>query len=100
MVGAFSVRMDGLIGFPAGISAMVSVSTFITGDFFNVLNAHATGEQGHGNEETDNEDGDEHQDPCDGFKPTKTEGLENTGTEETHCSPPRNRTQGTKKEMV
>lgn len=90
MMGAVSVRMNGLIGFPAGISAMVSVSAFITGDFFNILNAHTTGEQSHGNEETDNEDGNEHQDPCDGFKPAEAEGLENTGAEETNGCPPRN----------
>lgn len=83
-----SVRMNGLIGFPTGVSTVMAVTAFITGYFFNVLNTHTTGKKSHGDEETDDENGDHHQDPCDGFKPAETEGLKNPGAEESNRTPP------------
>ncbi len=100
VVRAVSVRMNGLIGFPAGVSTVVTVTTFVAGHFFNVLNPHATGKKSHRDEETDDQNGDQHQDPCDGFKSAETEGLENSGAEETHGAPPCYGTKGAKKEMV
>lgn len=99
-MGTVTMGVNGLFGFPAGISTVVAMTAFITGYFFNIFNTHATGKKSYGDEETDDENGDHHQDPCDRFKSAETEGLKNPSTEESNRTPPCYRPKGTKKEVI
>lgn len=67
---------------------MMFTSASITGDLTNIIDTHAAGEEGNGKEETNDEDGDCHENPCDGFEAAVAEGLEHTGSQNANNEPP------------
>jgi hypothetical protein len=66
----------------------MTIATTTAGQTHDVFNAHAAGKKSNGQEETYDQNGDRHEDPCNGFQTTKAEPLEHTGTEYSHHDPP------------
>jgi hypothetical protein len=52
------------------------------------MDAHTAGEESDGQEETDDEYGDQHEDPCERLYSTKAESLKDTCTEDAYHEPP------------
>ena len=78
----------------------MTMTAAITGQLHDVLNAHATGEQGDRQEETNDEDGDQHENPCDGFESTVAKSLKDAGTETPYNEPPENRVETAGQQMI
>ena len=74
--------------------------TAITGDLTNIVDTHAAGEESNGKEETNDEDGDCHENPCNGFQAAVAEGLEDTGSQNTDNEPPNHTAEIAGNEMI
>jgi hypothetical protein len=78
----------------------MTMTAAITWQLHDVLDPHATGEQSHRQEETNDKDGDQHENPGDGFKAAIAKSLEDTGTESSHDEPPDNRIETAGQQMI
>ncbi len=67
------------------------VSAAIAGKLHDIFDAHAAGKERHCKEETDDEYGQHHENPCNRFEAAVAEALEYAGAEDTDDEPPKNR---------
>jgi hypothetical protein len=74
-----------------GARSFVPVSAAIAGKLHDIFDAHATGKERDGKEETNDEYRQHHENPCDGFETAVAETLEHTGAEDADDEPPKNR---------